>query len=542
MSHFEPLRANFFLYRSHRAATACLALSLRSSAVMLAARARPPFLAPLRPKATAAAFFFLCLGMSGIIRARLRKVNRLGLTSTYPRTYNLGIETRPDGANHRASFENQTRLLASVSSKAIVSQSPDERQGHSMAMEERELKALEIAAKSKLTRKGDLWLVPSQSTRGAKYTVTTDPEEPQCSCPDFEARQLRCKHIFAVEYTIQREHTSDGLTITTETVKVTRKTYPQDWPAYNAAQVNEKSQLQELLYELCRTIAEPEQGRGRPRLSLADIIFSSTFKVYSTVSGRRFSTDLREAKARGYLSRLPHYNSVFRYLESEALTPYLYELIATSALPLKSVETDFAVDSSGFSTGQFMRWLDVKYGKEEDRRMWIKVHLMCGTKTNIVTSVEISDGYANDHGYFKPLVEKTAENGFTLKEVSADKAYLSGENLLTTLRHGAVPYVPFKSNSKPSALSTYGAKSTLWDRMYHFYMQHREEFNTHYHKRSNVETTFHMIKAKFGQRLRSKTMTAQINEALCKVLCHNLCVVIQSTHELGIETAFSEAA
>ena len=48
-----------------------------------------------------------------------------------------------------------------------------------------------------------------------------------------------------------------------------------------------------------------------------------------------------------------------------------------------------------------MRWIDVKYGKEEDRRMWLKVHLMCGVKTNIITSVEISDGYANDHGYFK---------------------------------------------------------------------------------------------------------------------------------------------
>jgi hypothetical protein len=94
-----------------------------------------------------------------------------------------------------------------------------------------------------------------------------------------------------------------------------------------------------------------------------------------------------------------------------------------------------------------MRWLDVKYGKEEDRRMWIKVHLMCGVKTNIVTSVEISDGYANDHNYFKPLVETTPANGFKLKEVSADQAYLSGINFLTTLRHGAIPYVPFKSNS-----------------------------------------------------------------------------------------------
>jgi len=56
-----------------------------------------------------------------------------------------------------------------------------------------------------------------------------------------------------------------------------------------------------------------------------------------------------------------------------------------------------------------------------------------------------------------------------------------------------------------------------------------------YHKRSNVETTFHMIKAKFGQRHRSKTLTAQINEALCKVLCHNLCIVIQSMYELGVD-------
>jgi hypothetical protein len=47
-----------------------------------------------------------------------------------------------------------------------------------------------------------------------------------------------------------------------------------------------------------------------------------------------------------------------------------------------------------------------------------------------------------------------------------------------------------------------------------------------------------MIKAKFGERLRSKTATAQMNEALLKVLCHNICVVVQSIYELGIEPAF----
>jgi hypothetical protein len=38
-----------------------------------------------------------------------------------------------------------------------------------------------------------------------------------------------------------------------------------------------------------------------------------------------------------------------------------------------------------------------------------------------------------------------------------------------------------------------------------------------------------------GDALRSKTDIAQTNEALLKVLCHNICVVIQSIFELGID-------
>jgi len=47
-----------------------------------------------------------------------------------------------------------------------------------------------------------------------------------------------------------------------------------------------------------------------------------------------------------------------------------------------------------------------------------------------------------------------------------------------------------------------------------------------------------MIKAKFGGGLRSKTRTAQINEALGKVLAHNICVLIQSMYELKIKFGF----
>jgi len=52
---------------------------------------------------------------------------------------------------------------------------------------------------------------------------------------------------------------------------------------------------------------------------------------------------------------------------------------------------------------------------------------MCGTTTNVVTAVEISEKYRNDSPYFKPLLETTARN-FQMREVSADKGYDSFNN------------------------------------------------------------------------------------------------------------------
>jgi len=74
--------------------------------------------------------------------------------------------------------------------------------------------------------------------------------------------------------------------------------------------------------------------------------------------------------------------------------------------------------------------------------------------------------------------------------------------------------------------------------MYHYFNFRKQEFLQHYHKRSNVESTFSMMKRKFGDSLRSKTDTAMVNETLCKVLCHSLVVLIHEMYELGIDPVF----
>ncbi len=73
------------------------------------------------------------------------------------------------------------------------------------------------------------------------------------------------------------------------------------------------------------------------------------------------------------------------------------------------------------------------------------------------------------------------------------------KNLQTTIDHGAMPFIPFKSNTQPDR------GSDLWSKMFFYYNYKREEFMAHHHKRSNVETVFQMIKAKFGEKLGHQT-------------------------------------
>jgi transposase len=405
------------------------------------------------------------------------------------------------------------------------------------ATEARRQRGLAIAATCRIAQKNGQWVVPSLTGNG-HYRVNLKPASPvvpMCTCPDFEKRGQPCKHVFAVQFVIQRETHPDGSETVTQTITVKqtcapRPTYKQDWPAYNQAQRNEKPRFQALLHDLCLGIEEPEQETGRPRQPLRDVVFASVFKVYSTVSGRRFMGDLADAHAKGHISRPMHYNTISKYLEMEGMTLILRRLIEESARPLASVESDFAVDSSGFATSRFIRWFDHKYGQPKQEYDWVKCHLMAGVKTNIVAAVELGERYAADCPQFIPLVNATAQR-FTINEVSADKAYSSYDNMEAVAGHGGTPFIAFRVNAT-------GRDGGIYEKMFHYYSFNRDEYLSHYHKRSNIESTFSMLKAKFGDHLRSKTDRAMMNEALAKVLCHNICCLIQSTYELGIEAKF----
>ena len=400
---------------------------------------------------------------------------------------------------------------------------------------ERQQRGLTIATLAKIDKDADgYYIVPSVTNpQPTRYKVNMGGTNPTCDCLDHETRRCKCKHIYAVEYMLLKQRNADGSTTVTESVTVTheRRTYPQNWPAYNEAQTNEKRQFQTLLHDLCRTIPTPPQvGRGQRRLAMSDAIFCAIFKVYSTMSARRFTSDLCDAQAKGYIDRVPHFNSVLNYLEDPALFPILTGMIQRASLPLKAIESNFAVDSTGFTTCRFVRWYDVKYNRFTSKQQWVKAHLMCGVRTNVVTAIEIHERDTNDCPILPSLVDTTAKN-FTLDQVSADKGYSSRDNHNAIAKHNAVPFIAFKEN-------TTGEVGGLFEKMWHYFSFNREHFLARYHQRSNVESTVMMIKTKFGDAVRSKSDQAQRNEVLAKVLCHNICCLIQAHYELGIQPVF----
>ena len=94
--------------------------------------------------------------------------------------------------------------------------------------------------------------------------------------------------------------------------------------------------------------------------------------------------------------------------------------------------------------------------------------------------------------------------------MSADKAYLSVDNLSYIARMGCTAFIPFKSDT---AIPT-PDKPYVWKKMYNYFTFNREEFMQQYHKQSNVESTFSMLKTRCIDLIGSKNETAQINEVL----------------------------
>lgn len=313
--------------------------------------------------------------------------------------------------------------------------------------------------------------------------------------------------------------------------------YPQDWKAYDAAKTTEDQVFRKLLIELLGTVQEENKtGAGRKGYSRAEKIFFLAIKQYYKSDLRKTTSILKTLVEYGIIPKAPSYSSICNFYNEEAITKLLEDLIFLAALPVASIEETMAIDSTGFGLRKYQSWNTHKWGKSDGKaHEWRKLHATVGCTTNIFLTTFITENNSHDTKGFDQAM-KPQLKAFDFNQFVADKAYSARRILGVINELGMTPYIPFRSNAL--RINRGSGSNGTWKGAYDQYHNERALFDSKYHQRSNIETAFHMLKMRFGEKLASKNLTANKNEILTKILCHNLCVLAQESQERSINPDF----
>lgn len=317
--------------------------------------------------------------------------------------------------------------------------------------------------------------------------------------------------------------------------------YTQDWAAYDRAKTKEPILFKSILDELLRIYFKESRKFGK-RILPKDRIFMMAMKVYHNSSLRKSKGMLDEL----YGGKAPSFRSICGFFNDIELEQYLDDLILITAMPLAALEQTAAIDATGFTISKTETWSNYKWGvrgrtvekakASNNIRVWRKAHAVACCHTNAFISVEVTDANVHD----SKMVEKAISDKikyFELEDFVADRAY-SSKKILEFLKDlNLNPIIPFKKNVTGRARG-----SSIWKEMFRYFKDHPDEFYKRYHTRSNIETSFHMVKQKFGANLWTKTYEANVNEIKIKFLCHNICVLIQEIFENNISIDFEVCA
>lgn len=101
---------------------------------------------------------------------------------------------------------------------------------------------------------------------------------------------------------------------------------------------------------------------------------------------------------------------------------------------------------------------------------------------------------------------------------------------------GAQPFIAFQDRITKENKDA----PEIWNKMLRYFQKNREQFLKFYHRRSNVETVFAMVKMRLGEFLKSKNYEAQRNELLMKFIVHNITCLVQEIFERQVKVDFKD--
>jgi len=308
-----------------------------------------------------------------------------------------------------------------------------------------------------------------------------------------------------------------------------KKRYLRDESLYNKIQETEFLNFFEFVRYLTNYVCK---GKKMKRIIQCLLIW----RKFPNLSVRRARGFLLLLKRFGIISSyIPCFKTLSNYNENNSLQIILDKLIEESSKPLSIIENNFATDSTGIKTKLFSSWYSLRCKKKIRKRDHLTIHISTGIKSKTVTALNVENKRGKDNEIFREHVDKTAEN-FKINEWSGDGMYWTKLNCDKVAEKEGKPY--FKCKTGKTAWNGKQDGHPAWKIMNKENLENKEEYDKHYHKRSNVESTNMSKKMLHGERVYSRLPSARINEETLRWINHNINVLNRAKHQWNIYPKF----
>jgi len=230
-------------------------------------------------------------------------------------------------------------------------------------------------------------------------------------------------------------------------------------------------------------------------------------------------------------STLPCFKTLNNYMMNRECSTIQEAILEFTAQPLVYVENHFNIDSTHDSLTTSSSWYNYRIRRKLKRKDHLKEHVTSTAKYNVAVAVDISS--EGDAKFIRSHVEKIRKQGFKIKDMCGDKAYLTRDGCNAVREAGGRAHFKIKSNTISNAKGSQEWKRTVTAQK----NNDPNEIDT-YNIRQNAESTNHAKKSKFGSKIRSKLDKTKEAEAMGKWCVYNVTSICRAYYDNAIDFEF----
>lgn len=355
------------------------------------------------------------------------------------------------------------------------------------------------------------------------------------------AKTISLEHISLLSYTnsvdemlVQYIKQSNRAKKKQKKAKRKKLRYLRSEPAYNAHQDNE------FLFFIAALPFIVFNALVNAGLKLNKLNFKRYFIAHICLAIKEyFDMSLRRARglckfifwAMKWKCQVPCFKTLDNYMMKRDAKSIRDNIIEFVVDPLKYIETHFNIDSTCDSLTTSSTWYNYRIGRKIKKKDHLKEHITSTAKYNAAVAVDVSS--EGDAKFTEPHVKKIKEQGFDLKHMSGDKAYLTRDGCNAVREANGKAHFKIKSNTIANAKG-----SPEWKRMVTAQKNEDPEEIDAYNIRQNAESTNHAKKSKFGSKIRCKYDSTKEAEATMKWCVYNVTAICRAYYDNAINPEF----